>query len=321
MPSLPIRLADPWLLGLLALLPLCWLLGRRVSRQRGAGALAISTVSPLRSLPRTWRIRYRWVLGLLRFAAVVLLIGALARPQVGRASAKLPAQGIDIVIALDVSGSMLDPGLSAGSKLEGAKQAIKQFIAQRKNDRVGLVIFESESRVISPLTLDYHALQQLVDQVNNGLLPDGTAIGLGITDAVNLLRDSRAKSRVIILASDGENNQHRLEPQDGAKIAESLKMKLYTIGMLAQGETPATTQVDEKGMRSWAEQTGGLYGRAQTGAQLRHIFDTISKLETSQIERDHFTSYDELEGYLVTPALGLLAFSVLLAGTVFRQTP
>lgn len=320
MVDLPVRLADPWLLGLLALLPLCWLLTRRTGRT-GSGSLTISTVSSLRHVPRTWRIRYRWTLVLLRFAALALLIVALARPQIGKASAKLPAQGIDIVVALDVSGSMLDPGLSAGSKLDGAKRAIKTFIAQRKNDRVGLVIFESESRVVSPLSLDYRALQQLVDRVNNGQLPDGTAIGLGIAESVNLLRDSRAKSRVIILATDGENNQHQLEPEDAAKIALALKMKLYTIGMVQQGASASSIQVDEGSLRKLAEPTGGFYARASTGDQLQKIFDHISTLETSQIEREHFTSYDELEGYLVAPALGLIALSVLLAGSVFRQTP
>ena len=206
-----IRLADPWLLLLLLLLPLCWLLARLLGRHRGAGALRISNVAPLRDLPRTWRMRYRWALIALRFAGAALLIVALARPEVGRASARIPTQGIDVVIALDVSGSMLDPGLSAKTKIDGAKQAIDEFISQRKNDRVGFVIFESESRVISPLTLDYSALRSLVDKVNNGdSPPDGTAIGLGIADATNLLRESRAKSRVIILATDGENNQHRL---------------------------------------------------------------------------------------------------------------
>src|SRR5437660_10331306 len=123
MPDLPFRLADPWLLGLLALLPASVLIARLLGRHRGSGSLTISTATPLRNLPRTWRLRYRWALAALRLTAVAMLIVALARPQVGKASARVPTQGIDIVIALDVSGSMLDPGLSAGSKLDGAKQA------------------------------------------------------------------------------------------------------------------------------------------------------------------------------------------------------
>jgi Ca-activated chloride channel family protein len=216
---------------------------------------------------------------------------------------------------------MLDPGLSAGTKLDGAKRAINQFIAQRKNDRVGLVIFESESRVESPLTLDYRALEQIVNRVNNGILPDGTAIGLGISDAVNLLRESRAKSRVIILATDGENNQHRIEPEEAAKFAQALKIKLYTIGMFAANETPATAQIDEKLMRQLAEPTGGFYARAQTGDQLSRIFDHISQLETSQVERQHYTSFDELAGFFVVPAVGLLVLEAGLGATLFRRTP
>mgnify|MGYP001434299070 CR=1 FL=1 len=314
------RFDSPWLLGLLALAAAVWLLSRRVGR-RGGGALVISSVAGLRRVRPSWRIRYRWTLTLLRVLAVVLLVFALARPQIGRASARIPTRGIDIVVALDLSGSMLDPGLSAGSKLAGAKQAINQFIAQRKNDRVGLVVFESESRVVSPLTNDYHALEQQVDQVNNGLLPDGTAIGLGIADAINLLRGSTAKSKVIILATDGENNQHRLEPEQAVGFAKSLKMKLYTIGMLAQNETPATTEVDERSMQQWAKSTGGFYGRAQTESQLQHIFDTISKLETSQLERNHYTSYDELFGFFLVPALGLLMLEAGLGATLFRRAP
>ncbi len=313
------RFADPWLLGLLALVAAVWLLSRRTGRRRGA--LVISSVTALRGAPASWRIRWRWVLTALRVAADGLLVIALARPQVGRASAKVPTRGIDVVIALDLSGSMLDPGLSSGSKLEGAKQAIKQFIAQRKNDQVGLVVFESESRVVSPLTNDYHALEQQVDQVRNGLLADGTAIGLGIADAVNLLRGSTAKSKVIILATDGENNQHRLEPEQAVDFAKALGMKLYTIGLLAANETPATTQIDERAMQQWAKSTGGFYGRAQTESQLQRIFDTISQLETSQLQRTHYTGYDELFGFFLVPALGLIVLEAGLGATLFRRAP
>ncbi|HEY8836905.1 MAG TPA: VWA domain-containing protein [Dehalococcoidia bacterium] len=321
MPNLPFRLADPALLALLVVIPLSWLAFQWIAHRRSSGAMRISTISPLRGVPVGWRVRYRWTLNALRLLAAILVVLALSRPQTGKASARIPAQGVDIVIALDVSGSMLDPGLSASSKLTGAKLAIREFIAQRKNDRVGFVTFESESRVMSPLTLDYRALQQIVDRSDNGLLPDGTAIGLGIADAVNLLRESRAKSRVIILATDGENNQHRLEPEQAADIAKSLKMKLYTIGMFAKGESAATGQIDEKLLRQIAEPTGGFYARAQSGDQLHKIFDTISKLETSQIERQHYTSYFELEGWLLVPAMGLLVLEVVLSGTVFRRTP
>ncbi len=319
--NLPFRLADPKVLALLAVVPLAWLAYRALGRQRSAGALTISTIGPLRGLRPTWRVRYHWILPLLRLIAIVLIIIALARPQTGKASARIQSQGIDIVVALDVSGSMLDPGLSAGSKLDGARKAIKEFIAQRKNDRVGVVIFESESRVVSPLTLDYRALQQIVDKLNNGLLPDGTAIGLGIADATNLLRESRAKSRVIILATDGENNQHRLEPEAAAAIAQSLHMKLYTIGLVQQGASASSIQIDETSLRKLAEPTGGFYARATTGDQLHKIFDQISKLETSQVERQHYTSFNELFGFFIVPGIGLLALETVLAGTVFRRAP
>jgi Ca-activated chloride channel family protein len=319
--GLPVRLADPELLVLLLLVPLAWLGYMLLVRRRPRGALVLSTLAPLSGVHRGQRIRYRWLLIAMRLLAVALIVVALARPQVGKASAKIPAQGIDVVVALDVSGSMLEPGLSAGTKLDGAKKAITQFIAARKNDRVGFVVFESESRVMSPLTLDYHALEQIVQKVSNGLLPDGTAIGLGIADSVNVLRESRAKSRVIILATDGQNNQHRLEPEQAVQIAKDLKIKLYTIGMFAQGETPQSGEIDEKSMTQWAEETGGFYGRAQSGSQLQQIFDHISKLETSEVERLHYTSFDELAGWFIVPALVLLGLEALLGSTVFRRVP
>jgi Ca-activated chloride channel family protein len=315
------RLANPALLGLLALVPACWLLVRQRNRRRSPGALLISTLRPLADVPVSWRVRSRWVLTALQLLVAVLLVLALARPQVGQASTSVPAQGIDIVLCLDVSGSMLDPGLSAPSKLEGAKQALIRFISQRTNNRVGFVLFESESRVMSPLTLDYHALEQIVSKANNGLLPDGTAIGYGIADAVNLLRDSRAKSRVIILATDGENNSGSVGPDQAAQIAAQLHMKLYTIGMFAQGETPQTTQIEEKAMQQWATSTGGFYGRAQSERQLQQIFDTISQLETSQVERLHYTHYIELAGDLLVPAAGLLLLEVGLGATLLRRVP
>jgi len=314
------RLDAPWLLLLLLVLPFLWLLAR-LQRRRAPGALLLPTLAPFSGVIVSQRQRLRWLPVVVRTLGVALLVVALARPQVGRASSKVPAKGIDVVIALDVSGSMDDPGLGSGSKLDGAKQAIEQFIDARKNDRVGMVIFESEARVVSPLTLDYQALDQLVAQVRNGLVPDGTAIGVGIANAVNLLRDSQAKSRVIILATDGENNIDNLEPQTAAQLAAQLHIKLYTIGMFAQGETPQTTEIDESSMQKWASSTGGFYGRAQSESDLQNIFSTISRLETSTVERTHYTLYDDLEGWLVVPGIAVLALEVLLSNTVFRRTP
>jgi Ca-activated chloride channel homolog len=316
---MPFRVDAPWLLLALLVVPVLFALAR-LRRGRAPGTLLISSVAPLAGVRQTRRQRLRWLPAALRLLGITLIVLALARPQVGRASSKVPAKGIDIVIALDISGSMSDPGLSAGSKLQGAKQAIKQFIDSRKNDRVGMVVFESQARVVSPLTLDYNALDQLVDQVHNGLLPDGTAIGVGLANAVNLLRGSQAKSRVIILATDGENNQFEVQPETAAQIAASLHMKLYTIGMLAANETPQTTQVNETLMAQLAQSTGGFYGRAQTESDLQNIFNTISKLETSRVERAHYTVFDELEGWLVVPGIALLALEATLGATLFRRT-
>jgi Ca-activated chloride channel family protein len=314
------RFADPWALVLVLAVPLGWWLVRRHG-DRPDATLRLPTLKPLAGAPRSRRQRLLWVPPTLHAVAVILLLGALARPQVGEATSRVPARGIDIVIALDISGSMEDPGLSAPSKLAGAKAVITQFLTQRVTDRVGFVVFESEARVISPLTTDYTALAQLVAQVDNGLLPDGTAIGVGIATAINVLRSSQAKSKVIILATDGENNVDTIPPETAAQLARTLHIKLYTIGMFAADETPQTTEIDERGMSAWARATGGFYGRAQSGADLQRIFQTISQLERSRFDQTHYTVYDDRADWLVVPGLLALALEVTLTATLLRRAP
>ncbi|MFN8558374.1 MAG: VWA domain-containing protein, partial [Dehalococcoidia bacterium] len=243
-------------------------------------------------------------------------------PQRIDADATVQSEGIDIVIAIDVSGSMREAGLDTGRKLDGAKGAMKRFLELRRDDRVGLVVFKSESKALSPLSTDYKALTQEVDlaeKLGEGL-SEGTGIGVGLADAINLLRGSPAKSRVVILATDGENNQHRIEPEQAGKIAELLKIRVYTIGIPTAGAR-VDQSLDERQMRQIAEGTGGNYTRATNEQGLFDIFTTIATLEKSRVERERFVRYHELAPWLLIPALGLVALEVLLGASVFRRAP
>jgi Ca-activated chloride channel family protein len=281
----------------------------------------------------TWRVRHRWALPALRLLALVLVVLALARPQAGQAGAVIPAEGIDIVLAMDVSGSMTDSTLGEGTRLEVAKQVLGDFIDGRENDRLGLVVFRSESLALSPLTLDYEALQGLVERADVTPIPDGTAIGVAVADSLNLLRESRARSRVVILLTDGENNRFEVEPLAAARIAQTLKMRVYTIGVVdapATGpgqESPAEAlgtprlNVNEEALRQMAEIAGGLYYRADSPDTLAQIYDEIGELEKSRVGGETFSAFDERSALFLLPALALLGLEVLLSSTLFRKVP
>jgi Ca-activated chloride channel family protein len=258
----------------------------------------------------------------LRLLGLALLIVALARPQTVKADARVETQGIDIVLTLDISGSMNDGGLGTRTKMEGAKKALKDFINGRENDRIGLVVFKSEQRTMAPLTLDYKALTQMIDDVDkqNDNLPDGTAIGLGIADSVNLLRNSRTRSRVIILATDGQNNENRVPPEQAAAIAETLKIRLYTIGIPTANQRPEAS-VDENAMRRISERTGGAYARATDANNLREIYDNVANLEKTRFERQRLIRYNELANWLLLPGVALLLLGVVLDTTWLRRAP
>lgn len=223
------RFADPELFALLALVPLIgWLLLRD---HRPIAALQLPALPPI-TLRRSWRSRLAPWLPLLRLAGAALVILAIARPQAGEAASQQPAEGIDIVLALDVSGSMEENMLGAETRLEAARRVARDFVARRGEDRLGLVVFQAESLVLSPLTLDHTAIDALIDvTVQSGLLVDGTAIGLALAEAVDLVRESDAASRAVVLLTDGENNQETVRPVEAAAIAEVLGVRVYTIGI------------------------------------------------------------------------------------------
>jgi Ca-activated chloride channel family protein len=308
---------DPSLLLLLAVIPLLLLFKWRTGEQATPGRY--SNLGLLGGFRPTWRIRYRWLPALLRAGALALLVVALARPQVGQADTELPTQGIDIVPVLDLSSSMTTL-LGRDTRQEIAQRVLTEFIEGREDDRIGLVIFREEALVLSPLTLDYAALTQLLEQAPQVNLPDGTAIGVGLASAIDLLRESRARSRVVILLTDGENTTGTVEPLAAARIAEALGVRVYTIGVIAPGARGgADLNVDEEALQKMAELTGGQYYPAESEEALTAIYASIDQLEKSRIGRPQFASYDELAVYFLAGALALLALELTLRGTVWRQ--
>ncbi len=309
------------LLPLAALPPLWrWL---RVHRQP---ALAVAELDVLREATQnvaTWRLRLRALPELLRVAAVVMVIVALARPQEGLALTLLPEEGIDIVVALDVSSSMQQLTPDGETRLQAARAVVQDFVSGLEGDRVGLVIFQSRALALSPLTLDHKALNQTVRDVISGLIPDGTAIGMGLAEALNLLRDSPARSRVVVLLTDGQNNSGEVDPLDAAQVARALDVRVYTIGFVGAGGALSgfVQSVDEVSLRRIAEITDASYYNAATGAQLAQVYESIGELERSRIGERRFMSFREFAPWFAGAALALLACEAALRATALRRYP
>ena len=270
-----------------------------------------------------WRVRLRFVPDLLRAVAVIALVLALARPREGLATALIPEEGIDIVIALDASTSMEFAVGGGASRLEAAREVVEEFVGTLEGDRIGLVIFQSRSLTLSPLTLDHNALTRAVRDVHAGLLPDGTAIGLGLSEALNLLRNSEAKSRVIVLLTDGQNNSGEIFPTDAAQVAAALDIRVYTIGFVSRGtgQFADSGGVDEATLQRIAEITGGEYFDTATQEELADAYMAISDQERSRVGEREFTAFDEFAPWLAALALALLAAEVTLRSTVLRRYP
>ncbi len=329
--------ASPWLLLLLLLIPALAakpILLKKYSRTAG---MRYADAQSLAELPRTLKQLARPVLPALRLLALALVIVALARPQAGHTREVVKGEGVDIALALDISGSMASLDFQPKNRLEAAKQVISTFVQERKYDRIGLVVFAREAFNQSPPTVDHHVLEQLLSQVELSTdlgLDDGTAIGLGLANAANMLKDSTAKSKVVILLTDGVNNAGQIDPLTAAQAAKALGIKVYTIGAAKPGQVPVPQQgllgpqvvyreseIDEDLLRNIAKTTGGSYFRAEDTAGLRQVYDEINKLEKSQVEIRRYTRYQELAGWLLVPALGLLALEFILRKTVFRMIP
>lgn len=325
--------ASPYYLWLFAALPA--LVAYYVWRQlRGGASLRISSVSGVVGAPKTVRYWLRHVPFALRILALALLIVALARPQGIEENARTNTEGIDIVLAIDVSGSMLARDFKP-DRITAAKEVAGDFIADRTGDRLGLVVFAGEAFTQSPLTTDQGTLQTLLGRIRSGLIEDGTAIGNGLATAINRLRESEAKSKVIILLTDGVNNRGEIAPLTAAEIAKAQGIRVYTIGVGTQGMAPypavdmfgnrtfvqQQVEIDEKTLREIAAQTGGNYFRATDKAKLKAIYDEINRLEKSKIEVFEHITYHELYLDWLLAALVLLAVEFLLTRLVLNRIP
>ena len=326
--------ASPYYLWLLVLL--VPMIGYYVWRSlQGGAAIRISTVEGVTGAPRSIRYYLRHLPFVLRAAAFALLVVALARPQDVEQLAHTETEGIDIVLSIDVSASMLARDFEP-DRITAAKQVAASFIADRYGDRIGLVVFGAEAFTQSPLTTDQSTLQTLLARIRSGLIDDsGTAIGNGLATAINRLRESEAKSKVVILLTDGVNNRGQITPMTAAEIAKAQGIRVYTIGVGTEGMAPypavdmfgqmtfvnQKVEIDEKTLTAMAELTGGKYFRATDNAKLKAIYDEINTLEKSKVEVSEHITYDERFLAWLLAVLGLLVAEFLLARLVLQQIP
>ena len=330
------RFLQPEWFWLLALLPLVMLWR---GRRGPIAAIQYSDVGLARAVARRTRSRIgNWVWLLAVFAGVLMIVG-LARPQRGHSRTEVTANGIDIVLGLDVSGSMqaLDFLIDNQrvNRIEVVKSVVGKFIDERPNDRIGLIAFAGSPYLVSPITLDHDWLQQNLERVAIGGVDDGTAIGSAIAASVNRLRTTPAKSKVVILLTDGMNNTGKISPLAAAEAARALGVKIYTIGVGVRGKAPvpvrdeagnmrlvmAQVDVDEKTLQTVADLTGGKFYRATDTDSLQRIYEQINRLETSAQTVQKFEHYDELYPWALVPALAILGLSFLLQQTRYRSLP
>jgi Ca-activated chloride channel family protein len=312
--------AYPYLLALSALavpvLAFAW--------WRRRAAVAVPATSGVAGLAPTLRLRAARLLPLLRVVAVVLLAIALARPRTGEVDAVVPAEGIDIVLALDISSSMTTPmpgDEEDRTRLEVTKSVIREFAEGRENDRIGFVVFQKDSLALTPPTLDYDALDRVVADIESGILPDGTGVGVGLGSALNMLRDSNAASRIVILLTDGDHNADSLSPEDAADLAAAFRIRVYTIGVVDRSSVRSQGDVNEERLRAISERTGGQYYAAESPDALAEVYEEIGRLETSQLSGETFERYDEYAPWFAGAAAALLGVEFLLAATWLRRSP
>jgi Ca-activated chloride channel family protein len=326
------RFADPQYLLLLLVLPA---LGYWYATRGGRGStLRYSDLRAIRESDSGRAGRFRHVLFALRLLALVALVTAFARPQTGVSGENVSTEGIDIVLALDISSSMLAEDLEP-NRIEAAKQVAADFVAGRRNDRVGLVVFAGQAFTQVPLTLDYDVVTAVLGELEVGMIEDGTAIGMGLATAVKRLEGSDAESKVVVLATDGRNNRGEIDPATAAQMAQALGVRVYTIGAGTRGtaripvDDPVygrryaqmPVQIDEEMLEETAQLTGGRYFRATDRESLERIYAEIDELETTEIEVQHFTRYGELFVFPLGFGIAMLLLELGLGNTVLRKIP
>lgn len=331
-----IQFLYPSFLWLLSLIPLLAMLR---GRRGPVAAVKYSNADIARQVARETRSRAgRW-LAPLNLLALALLIVALARPQLGRSTSTVEASGVDMILALDCSGSMeaLDFKLNGkyASRIDIVKSVVSKFIDARPNDRIGLIGFAGAPYLVSPLTLDHDWLDQNMDRIQVGTVEDGTAIGSALAASVNRLRDQPGKSRIVVLLTDGQNNMGKVLPETAAQAAKALGVKVYTIGAGVRGEAPvpvtdafgnrrlamAKVDVDEDTLKAIADETGGKFFRATDTESLKAIYGEIDRMEKTKHQLKKFEQRSELFAWALLPALGVLGLGLGLGHTRFRRLP
>jgi Ca-activated chloride channel family protein len=331
-----ISFANPWLLLLLLAIPvLAFLCGKC----GGAPAVIFSSLSPFHALGREVESKAGSFLTGIFFLSLAFFVVGLARPQAGKTITHVEASGIDIMIALDVSRSMLAEDFSIGAqranRLEAIKKVTEEFIESRPNDRIGLTAFAGRPYLVSPLTLDHDWLLQNLERIRIGLVEDGTAIGSAIASAANRLKEREAKSKVIILLTDGENNAGRIEPETAAEAAATLGIKIYTIGAGTRGLAPypfldpfgrtiyqnVRVEFNEEVLKKVAQITNGQYYRATDTRSLEQIYAQIDRLEKTTEEQKQFHQYRDLFPWCLGAGFVLLTMQLVLSRTIWRNLP
>ena len=328
------KFKDPVFLALAlpALLFFFLYISHRIGRE---AALRFSSVGLVKSAGGKSRGFRRFFSGVLRLAVLLCLMLAILRPQTGTGEEKSTEHVVDMMIALDISGSMASLDFQPDNRLTAAKMEARRFIEGRPHDRIGLVIFAGQSFTQCPLTVDHNAITALLDQIQIGMVEDGTAIGVGLGNAINRLRNSEAKSKVIVLLTDGVNNTGEIDPLTAAGLAKQYKIRVYTIGVGKEGyaylpvKDPAfgtrllkiRTEIDEDLLLKIAQMTGGKYFRAQNRESLREIFREIDGLEKTEITVEKFIHYDEHYFWFLWPALFLLLAEIVWTDVLFVKIP
>jgi Ca-activated chloride channel homolog len=329
--------AHPWFLLLLLLLPLAaWLKGKRSHPP----AFIYSSVQLVRAVLNVTRSRSGGFLAALRWFALALLIIALAQPRASKSETRVNASGIDIAVAIDLSGSMAAEDFTLEgqrvNRLAMAKAVLAKFIDKRPGDRIGLAAFASQAYIATPLTLDHDFLLKHLEQLELGIInANQTAIGSGLSAAVNRLRELKSKSKIVILMTDGQNNAGKLAPLTVAEAAQALSVKVYTIGVGTRGQAPmpqtdmfgrkvyqmVPVDIDEDTLQKIAQMTGGKYYRADNSERFEAIYEEIDKLEKSEAEIKKFTQFKELYFWFLSPGLGLFLVEMILRHTLMRKLP
>ncbi|HEV2391855.1 MAG TPA: VWA domain-containing protein [Verrucomicrobiae bacterium] len=327
----------PYFLALLLLLPLlAWLKGRRGDPP----AFVYSSVQLVRGIVNITRTRAGGFLSALRWVALALFVVAMAQPRLTKSETKVTASGVDIVVALDMSGSMISEDFEVRgqrvNRFDMARAVLKQFIDKRPNDRIGLVVFAAQAFIATPLTLDHDFLQENIDRLKIGDIDENrTAIGSALSTALNRLREVKSKSKIVILMTDGQNNAGKIAPLTAAEAAEALGVKVYTIGVGMRGMAPMPVyfggqrvgtrtepvDIDEDTLQKIAQRTNGRYYRADNAEKFLAIYSEIDKLEKTEKEVKKFSQHRELFAWVITPGLGLVLLEMLLRHTLWRRLP